>query len=335
MLARLMVLGLFFVSSFFLLVNNRLTPTRAEQLSPRHVTDNARIIALNGFTLWYHTTGTERGKPPIIVLHGRPGGAIRSYEQFFRYLEDDHRIIYYDPRGCGNSEVKPQLSYYTMAELVHELDAVRQTIAKAERIILIGHGFGGALAQHYAVAHPEAVDRLILLSSLPANGYRLQAVPSFFAELLDAVLKAGIPPSDPAEADVWLEQYWRKTAAEQLRDPANAHLLPQGEGSFGSSRAFITSLASERRNYLTTLRRLGIKTLILYGGIETEYTREEYQLALHGALRHSTLVKIEESGYWSFLEQPERVEHLITRFLSDASQAAIVSPEHAEPSRLQ
>ncbi|MGB2957780.1 MAG: alpha/beta hydrolase [Bacteroidota bacterium] len=335
MTARIIVLGLFLVSSFFLLVNNRLTPTRAEELSPRHVTGDARVILLNGFYLWYCATGTETGKPPVIVLHDRPGSSARSYAQFFRYLENDHRVVYYDPRGSGNSEVKPALSHYTIAELVHELDAVRRTIAGAERVILIGHGFGGALAQHYAVAHPEAVDRLILLSPLPANGYRLKAVPSFFSELLDAVLKAGIPPSDPAEANVWIQNYWQKTAAEQLRDPSKACLLPEPEGSFGTSRAFITSLASETRNYHVIMRRLNVKTLIVYGGIETEYSREEHQIAIHGALKHSTLVKLEESGHWSFLEQPERVERLITRFLSDAPQAASISPDHTDPSRLQ
>ena len=335
MTARILVLGLFFVSSFFLFVNNRLTPTRAEELSPRHVTGDARIIMLNGFYLWYCIRGTETGNSPIIVLHDRPGSSVRNYARFFRYLENDHRVIYYDPRGSGNSEVKSALSHYTVAELVRELDAVRRTIARAERVILIGHGFGGALAQHYAVAHPEAVDRMILLSPLPANGYRLEAVPSFFSELLDAVLKAGIPPSDPAEANVWIQNYWKKSAADQLRDPTKASLLPEPEGSFGTSRAFVTSLASETRNYHAIMRRLTVMTLIVYGGLETEYSREEHQVALHKAIKHSTLIKLEESGHWSFLEQPKRVERLITRFLSNAPLAANTSPDQTDPSHLQ
>jgi proline iminopeptidase len=335
MAARVLVLGLFLVSSFFLLVNNRLTPTRAGQLSPRHVTGDARVILLNGFYLWYRTTGTETGKPPIIVLQGRPGGSVRSYAHFFRYLEKEHRVIYYDPRGSGNSEVKPELSYYTVAELVHELDIVRRTLARAERVILVGHGFGGALAQHYAVTHPGAVDRLILLSPLPANGYRLKAIPSFFVELIDAVLKSGIPPSDPADANAWIRDYWDKSAAEQLHDPSNAHLLPEPEGSFGACRAFITSLASDRRNFLSIMKKLDIRTLILYGSIETEYSWEEHQLAIHGALKRSRLVKLEESGHWGFLEQPERVQHLITRFLSEASQVASIPTEHTEFPHLQ
>ena len=319
MVARFCILGLFITSSFFLLVNNRLTPTRAAGQPARHVTGDARALLLNGFYLWYRTAGTETGQPPIIVLHGSPGGSVRSYAQFFGYLEESHRVIYYDPRGSGNSEVKPDLSHYTVRELVHELDAVRRTIAHADRVILVGHGFGGALAQHYAVAYPEAVERLILLSPLPANGYRLKAIPNFFTELLDAVLKAGIPPSDPGEANAWILEYWHDMAVEQLHDPAKEHLLPSFEGSFGPSQALITSLASERRNYLNALKRLDIKTLIVYGSVEGQYTREEHQIALHEALSQSTLVKLEQSGHWSFLEQPEKVRSIISQFLSDGS----------------
>jgi proline iminopeptidase len=335
MATRIIVLGLFLVSSFFLLVNNRLTPTRAGELSPRNVTGDARIILLNGFYLWYRATGTESGKPPIIVLQGRPGGSVGSYARYFSYLETEHRVIYYDPRGSGNSEVKPELSYYTMAELVHELDVVRRVLARADRVILVGHGFGGALAQHYAVAHPAAVDRLILLSSLPANGYRLKAIPSFFTELLDAVLKSGIPPSDPAKANEWVRDYWQKSAAEQLYDPSKAPLLPEAGGSFGTYRAFVTSLASERRHYSSILQNLNVRALILYGSLETEYSREEHQLAIHASLKRSSLVKLEQSGHWSFLEQPDEVQRLITTFLSDDSQVASIPTHHTESPHLQ
>ena len=84
MVARVFVLGLFLLSSFFLLVNNRMTPTRAGELSPRHPTDSARLITIDGFTLWYRTAGTDAGKPPVIVLHGPPGGSAHSYIRFFR-----------------------------------------------------------------------------------------------------------------------------------------------------------------------------------------------------------------------------------------------------------
>jgi proline iminopeptidase len=328
-------MGLFVTSSFFLLVNNRLTPTRAAGQPARHVTGDARTLLLNGFHLWYRTAGTETGQPPIIVLHGSPGGSVRSYAHCFRYLEENHRVIYYDPRGSGNSEVKPDLSYYTVAELVHELDVVRRTVARTDRVILVGHGFGGALAQHYAVAHPEAVQQLILLSPLPANGYRLKAIPHFFTELLDAVLKAGIPPSDPGEANAWIQEYWHDMAVEQLHDPAKEHLLPAFEGSFGPSRALVTSLASERRNYQNALKRIEIKTLIVYGTVEGQYTREEYQVALHEVLSQSTLVKLEQSGYWSFLEQPEKVQSIISQFLSDGSHASNIISGHATAQSLR
>lgn len=59
----------------------------------------------------------------------------------------------------------------TMDDLVGDLDAEITRVAGTQgRVTLLGESFGGALALSYAVAHPERVERLVILNSFAHFG---------------------------------------------------------------------------------------------------------------------------------------------------------------------
>lgn len=102
--------------------------------------------------------------PPVYVLHGGPGETHTPLRPYLDALQSSHTLVYYDQRGCGRSG-KPQYpEAYSLARLAEELDGLREALGH-EKISLVGHSTGGVLAITYALAHPERVDRMVIMSS--------------------------------------------------------------------------------------------------------------------------------------------------------------------------
>jgi lipase len=97
--------------------------------------------------------------PPLVCLHGVTGHGER-----FKRLAEEHwakrfRVIAPDLRGHGRSDWEPPWTYPTyVADLVETADALG--IAAAD---WVGHSFGGRLVLELAAAHPERVNRAVLL----------------------------------------------------------------------------------------------------------------------------------------------------------------------------
>lgn len=110
--------------------------------------------------LWYTTRG--RGTP-VIVIHGGPGMDHNSLAADLGPLEQHHRVIYYDQRGGGRSTLTERLS---IDDHVNDLEALRRHLG-LEKIALLAHSFGPAIAARYAIKHPDRVDRMIFLGPIP------------------------------------------------------------------------------------------------------------------------------------------------------------------------
>jgi len=111
---------------------------------------------------------TELGRGPVVViLAGGPGmdaAYMRPVAQ--AVARAGFRAVLLDPRGSGASQAAPvtaQTAGPTGASA--DLEALRLAL-RQPRIGLLGHSFGGAIAQAYASAHPDRVSRLILMDSV-------------------------------------------------------------------------------------------------------------------------------------------------------------------------
>jgi lipase len=96
--------------------------------------------------------------PPLVCLHG-----VTAHGERFRRLALERwtrfRVVAPDLRGHGRSGCEPPWGFDThVADLVETIDA-----AGIERADWAGHSFGGRLLLELAAAHPERIDRLVLL----------------------------------------------------------------------------------------------------------------------------------------------------------------------------
>jgi len=102
---------------------------------------------------------------PIIFLHGGPGVPdMRGDSEYFgRLARDGFDVYVYDRVGRGRSSRLDDPRGYTLERDVADLEAIREKIG-AERIVLIGHSYGGTLAAAYASSHPKRVAKIVLSS---------------------------------------------------------------------------------------------------------------------------------------------------------------------------
>jgi proline iminopeptidase len=123
------------------------------------------FVDVHGLFLYY----TEIGQgDPLIVLHGGPGG---SHNYFFPYLlplARDNRLIFMDERGSGRSGKLEQPSGYTVENMADDVEALRQALG-LRSINLLGHSFGGVVAQAYALKYEKNLSHLILANTFDST----------------------------------------------------------------------------------------------------------------------------------------------------------------------
>jgi pimeloyl-ACP methyl ester carboxylesterase len=135
------------------------------------------------------------GHGALFVLAGGPGeAATAATERFAAALAPALRrrdLVVFDQRGTGRSgfldcpnaaalgerlgercaaEIGPAVHRYTTRDSVDDLEAVRRRVG-VDRIALFGLSYGTRVAQAYANMYPQHVERLILDSVVPVDGY--------------------------------------------------------------------------------------------------------------------------------------------------------------------
>ena len=107
----------------------------------------------------YHVLGAG---PTCIVISGGPGldwHYLRSPE-----LEKQLQLVYLEPIGSGGSRRLGPGETYALARYAEQLEALREVL-RLDKLCLIGHSHGGAIAARYAIDHPERVATLVLYSA--------------------------------------------------------------------------------------------------------------------------------------------------------------------------
>ncbi len=118
------------------------------------------FIEVSGTRLHYRQTG-DTARPAILVLHGATTNLEEPFVALSDALEDAH-VLWADRPGLGWSE-RPQGEWSPRREaelLVGLLDQL-----DIERVTLIGHSWGGAIAMRFALDHPDRVRGLVLIAA--------------------------------------------------------------------------------------------------------------------------------------------------------------------------
>jgi len=155
---------------FFLFVFLCQASTDCLAQSPRE----GYITTSDGVRLFYKIVGS--GSETLVAVHGGPGNSLTSILPDLEPLAKNRRVIYYDQRGNGRSDLIKDREKLSISKHIEDLEAVR-THFKLNKMTLLGNSWGGLLISYYAAAHPDKVERMILHSPAePTQALMFEAI---------------------------------------------------------------------------------------------------------------------------------------------------------------
>ena len=139
--------------------------------------------------------------PSLVLLHGF-GASLQTWDAWADELEKDRRVVRIDVPGFGLSGPAANNDYSDAADVARLLALLDQL--GLQQVALGGHSMGGRIAWNFAVAHPERVSHLILVSpdgfpdpnSTSENTYKVSPMLGLMQFSLPAwALKMGVAPA--------------------------------------------------------------------------------------------------------------------------------------------
>lgn len=290
------------------------------------------FVDAHGVLIYYVEFG--RGSP-LVIVHGGPGADHTYFLPWLLPLARTHRLIFIDERGSGRSQRLQDVSQYTVENMVEDVESVRVALHLGP-IALLGHSYGGVLAQAYALKYQQHLSALILNSTFPSTRQMNEVL---------AREKAQMPPAQLARLNQ-LEQaglFGKGQAWEHGRYPAEYEQLAWGPGYFpflygarpdsnydpasgaptnwelyrqmwGSHGEFVIDGNLKSVEYVDRLSTIHVPTLILVG--DHDECAPSLSQEMHDKIAGSKLVILPDSGHMNFVDQPGLWQQAVTGFLS-------------------
>jgi pimeloyl-ACP methyl ester carboxylesterase len=281
---------------------------------------------VNGVRLHYAAAG--RG-PLMLFVHGFPEFWYAWRAQLAEFGRD-HRAVALDTRGYNLSSKPAPVEAYGIDHLVEDLRALAAALGHA-RFTLVAHDWGGATAWAFAIAHPELLDRLVVINA-PHPGV-------FVRELRDN-------PRQQKASQYMLA--FRSPEAEALLS-ANDHAALQ-QALWGAPPAREAFTDDDRRAYLAAWAQPGaltgglnyyraarvgppapgeaprpspdpgaltvrVPTLVIWGERDTALLTGNLD-GLERFVPDLTVRRIPDGTHWVIHEQPDLINRLIRDYLA-------------------
>lgn len=127
------------------------------------------ILTPDKVRIFYKIEGS--GPETLVAVHGGPGNSLESIRADMEPLAAGRRVIYYDQRGQGRSELINNGAKLGYQQHVADLEALRAHF-KLEKMTLFGNSWGGLLVSLYAIEHPDRIERMVLdVPAAPIAGF--------------------------------------------------------------------------------------------------------------------------------------------------------------------
>jgi proline iminopeptidase len=281
---------------------------------------------VNGAKLWYEAEGQGE---PLVLVAGGPGDSHSEFHPFFSRLADHFQIIYFDALGVGKSDRAKSAKEYTFAREVEDLEGLRKALGLSQ-INLLGHSFGGMVAQAYALKYPQSVRRLLLADTFhggkmwQANddsvNYEIRNQYPELWEDLQRVRKQGFRSSSAEQLDVY-----RRIPAGlfYFHDASKAKLLPNAEGNnqiyyaiAGGDADFVIGGDIAGLDFRPSLRKLKMPILVLAGRFD-RVSLPRYAVEYKKYAPQARFIMMEQSGHFPFVEEPEATLVVLREFLQE------------------
>jgi len=313
---------------------------RAPLAPPEQPDDPAYWTVEEDVQLYHFSAGEGRN---VLMVHGGPGFPDREAWPGLEPLTEAYTFHYYDQRGCGKStrpiDTPSAGNFYQNMQTVDQalglgvqladMERIRRILGE-EKLILIGHSFGGFLASLYAAEFPERVEGLVLLA--PAN---VLVMPQEDEGLFEAV-REQLPEEMREEYDAFMDDYFnfgnvfskseeelidmnrqlgRYLAAAVDSETGEIETVDQGRPAGWGVQAIYMSMG-RRHDYRDALQAVVAPVLIIQG-TEDAFQSEEVSRMYANAFPNAELTLFEGAGHFPFASHPDEFARVVGDFLGE------------------
>lgn len=253
----------------------------------------------------YYTVEGPDGAP-FLVFSNSLGSDHRIWDPVIPYFAEKFRIIRYDQRGHGLSDVTP--SPYSIGDLVNDLAGLLDELG-IDKAVVCGLSVGGMIAQGLAASHADRVCALVLCDTAMQIG-----PPDIWDERITNIQKGGIRALTGPIMERWFTAAFRESRATEFNGFVNMLERTPVEGYIGTCCAIRDA---DLRDAAATIRR---PTLVLCGDQDLA-TPPELAAKLAEAISGAGFSQIEDAAHISCVEQPAIFARLVINFLEEVTRA--------------
>jgi len=312
-------------------------PASTDKNSPqKSIQANLKIeegfVDANGVLIYYKALGNGQ---PLLIVHGGPGASHDYFLPYLLPLARTNRLIFIDERGSGRSQKLEDSSAYTVENMVEDVEAVRQ-ILDLKKINLLGHSYGGVLAQAYALKYPENLSHLILCSTFHSTSKMNEVFKKIKAKMAPELLariekmeKEGLyGHGKEYEKGRYTAEYMTAAWGEGYfpylyQNHPDANYDPVANGNmawdlyrvmWGSNGEFVIDGNLKSVEYTDRLSTIAVPTLITVG--DNDECAPSLSEEMHEKITGSQLVIFPKSGHMTFVDQPDLFNKTVNEFLN-------------------
>jgi len=259
------------------------------------------FLKANGIVQHFVSEGPQ--DRPVLVFANSLGSDLRIWDGVVGHLAGDFRIIRYDKRGHGLSDVPAPP--YSLDDLVLDLVGLLDALEITEATIC-GLSVGGVIAQGLAIRRPDRVRGLVLCDT----GMRIGSFASW-EERIAVVKESGLSKLVSPSMERWFAAAFREHRNVEMQGYANMLLCIPRDGYLG------TCYALRDADLTQATPKIDKPTLVLCGDQDIA-TPPDLGHELARAISNARFVLIEQAAHLICIEQPAAVAQRMVEFFREA-----------------
>ena len=274
--------------------------------------------SVDGTNIHYLTIGNG---DPVLIINGGPGFSSEGFVPMAKEIASlGYQTILYDQRGTGKSQMTTRdTSNITMDLMNADIEAIREDLGYEDWVVL-GHSFGGIMANYYTAKHTRHVKGIIHSSSGGIDLALLQNAQRHLYARLTAQEADSLNYYRQQFASTGNQAYRRKYVSylahayvyHKEHVPVIVERLMQGDLALNALVwRNLQSIGYDCKDELSGFNK---PVFIIQG--EQDIVPKELAEIAHNVFANSTVVMLPESGHYGWLDQKDRYYGSIRSFLS-------------------
>lgn len=268
-------------------------------------------VRVDGVRLHYATLGEPSRKTPLVLLHGLNDSHL-AWKRVAPALASDRRVFMPDLPGSGLSD-RPDASY----ELGWHAKMIEKWLDRMglEKVDLVGHSFGGGVAQRLLLDCPERIRRLVLvapggLGSEISLALRLASLPGVVELLGQRFMAFG--------TRLALRKARASLSERDLDELGAMNGVPGSARAFARTVRDVIDWRGQRRTFFERAHELGaMPPIAVCWGDRDPIIPVAHGAAFAEAVDGVLFKRFEGAGHYVHDEQPEAFARTVRDFLDD------------------